>query len=76
MPIVFKVAVKPTPSIAQKQETINLETKENFILSVLVKNRNVVCLFIVANILSTFHSAFKKFYKFLINFVDFFSYFF
>ncbi len=32
MPIVFKVAVKPTPSIAQKQETINLETKENDIL--------------------------------------------
>ena len=34
MPIVFKVAVKPTPSIAQKQETINLETKKNDILEI------------------------------------------
>lgn len=28
-PIVFKVAMKPTPSISKKQETINLETKTN-----------------------------------------------
>jgi chorismate synthase len=42
MPIVFKVAVKPTPSIAQKQETINLETKENDILE--IKGRHDPCI--------------------------------
>lgn len=29
MPIVFQCAVKPTPSIAQEQKTINFNTKEN-----------------------------------------------
>ena len=29
MPIVFKVAVKPTPTIAKKQKTIDFKTKEN-----------------------------------------------
>ena len=29
MPIVFKVAIKPTPSISQVQSTINVKTKEN-----------------------------------------------
>ncbi len=29
MPIVFNTAIKPTPSIAQKQQTINFETNEN-----------------------------------------------
>lgn len=29
MPIVLKVGIKPTPSISQKQETINIQTKEN-----------------------------------------------
>ncbi|MBR2715432.1 MAG: chorismate synthase [Ruminococcus sp.] len=29
MPIVFRVAFKPTPSIAKIQNTVNLETKEN-----------------------------------------------
>lgn len=42
MPITFKVAVKPTPSIAQKQETINLETKQNDILE--IKGRHDPCI--------------------------------
>ncbi len=29
MPIIFRAAIKPTPSIAQKQRTVNLQTKEN-----------------------------------------------
>ena len=29
MPIVFKIAIKPTPSISKKQKTINVGTKEN-----------------------------------------------
>lgn len=42
MPIVFKVAVKPTPSIAQQQDTINLETKENDVLE--IKGRHDPCI--------------------------------
>ena len=29
MPIVFSCAVRPTPSIAKEQDTINISTKEN-----------------------------------------------
>ena len=29
MPIVFKVGIKPTPSISKKQQTINIQTKTN-----------------------------------------------
>ncbi len=42
MPITFRVAVKPTPSIAQKQKTINLETQENDILE--IKGRHDPCI--------------------------------
>ena len=42
MPIVFKVGVKPTPSIALKQETINIETKENTYIE--LKGRHDPCI--------------------------------
>ena len=29
MPIIFKTAIKPTPSISKKQKTINISSKEN-----------------------------------------------
>ena len=35
MPITFKVAFKPTPSIALKQDTINVKTKENTTLEII-----------------------------------------
>jgi chorismate synthase len=34
MPLTFRVAIKPTPSIAQKQETVNLATMENETLEI------------------------------------------
>ena len=34
MPIIFKAAVKPTPSISKEQDTVNLQTGENAKLSV------------------------------------------
>jgi len=34
MPVVFRLAIKPTPSIAQKQETVNMKTMENTEISI------------------------------------------
>lgn len=34
MPLTFRVAFKPTPSVAKEQRSVNLETKENTTLSV------------------------------------------
>ncbi|MCK5812413.1 MAG: chorismate synthase [Clostridiales bacterium] len=34
MPITFNIVMKPTPSIAKKQHTINLKTKENVIIEI------------------------------------------
>ncbi len=34
MPIIVKVALKPTPSISQPQQTVNLKTKENSTLEI------------------------------------------
>lgn len=42
MPIIFRVVVKPTPSIAQPQHTINITTKENTILE--IKGRHDPCI--------------------------------
>lgn len=42
MPVIFRVALKPTPSISKEQETVNLETMENTTLS--VKGRHDPCI--------------------------------
>lgn len=42
MPINFRVAIKPTPSIAKAQNTVNLETKQNDILE--IKGRHDPCI--------------------------------
>lgn len=42
MPIIFRAAIKPTPSISKQQETVNLKTKENTTLS--VKGRHDPCI--------------------------------
>jgi chorismate synthase len=42
MPLVFRVAVKPTPSIGKNQETVDLQTKESYTLS--VKGRHDPCI--------------------------------
>jgi chorismate synthase len=34
MPVIFRAAVKPTPSISQSQKTVNLKTRENTQISV------------------------------------------
>jgi chorismate synthase len=34
MPIIFRCAVKPTPSIAKPQQTVNVQTKENTVLAI------------------------------------------
>lgn len=42
MPIVFKTAIKPTPSIAKPQKTVDLETKQNVEIS--IKGRHDPCI--------------------------------
>lgn len=42
MPIIFKAAVKPTPSISQKQQTVDLQTKQNAELE--IKGRHDPCI--------------------------------
>ncbi len=34
MPVIFRAAVKPTPSISQKQRTVDLQKKENTVLEI------------------------------------------
>ena len=34
MPVVFSLAIKPTPSISKPQKTVNVETMENDILEI------------------------------------------
>lgn len=42
MPIVFRVAIKPTPSIAVPQESVNLETNKQEELK--IKGRHDPCI--------------------------------
>lgn len=42
MPLIFKVAFKPTPSIAAEQNTVSLDKKENSVLS--IKGRHDPCI--------------------------------
>ena len=42
MPIIFRVAIKPTPSIAQKQETVDLASGENCVIE--IKGRHDPCI--------------------------------
>ena len=42
MPIVFKVGIKPTPSVSLKQDTISVKTKENSTLE--IKGRHDPCI--------------------------------
>lgn len=42
MPIVFNLAIKPTPTISQTQKTINLKTLQN--TEILVKGRHDACI--------------------------------
>ncbi|MBQ2916296.1 MAG: chorismate synthase [Clostridia bacterium] len=42
MPIIFRAAIKPTPSIAKTQKTVNLETKEN--TEIEIKGRHDFCI--------------------------------
>ena len=42
MPITFRVVIKPTPSIAKEQDTINLQTKEN--VKIKIEGRHDACI--------------------------------
>lgn len=42
MPLIFRAAIKPTPSIAQKQKTVNLQTMQNSDIE--IKGRHDPCI--------------------------------
>lgn len=42
MPIIFKVAIKPTPSISKQQNTVNIKDKKNDVLA--IKGRHDPCI--------------------------------
>ncbi|RBP40246.1 chorismate synthase [Garciella nitratireducens] len=44
MPIVFRVAIKPTPSISKKQQTIDIQTKKNVELEIKGRHDPIIVL--------------------------------
>ena len=42
MPVIFRVAIKPTPSIGKEQDTVNLEEKTN--IKYTIKGRHDPCI--------------------------------
>jgi chorismate synthase len=42
MPVIFRAAIKPTPSISQRQQTVSLSRSENAILE--IKGRHDPCI--------------------------------
>lgn len=48
MPVIFKVALKPTPSISKVQDTVNLNTKKNETIQ--IKGRHDPCIVPRANV--------------------------
>ena len=42
MPITFRVVIKPTPSIAKEQDTVDLTTKEN--TKIRIEGRHDACI--------------------------------
>ena len=56
MPIVFRVAIKPTPSIAKEQDTINLKTGEN--VKIAIKGRHDPCIALRAAVVVRAAAAF------------------
>lgn len=56
MPVVFRIAIKPTPSIARAQETVDLATKENITLE--ISGRHDPCIAVRASVVVRAAAAF------------------
>ena len=48
MPVIFRVAIKPTPSISLPQDTVDLESKQNTVIQ--IKGRHDPCIAVRASI--------------------------
>ena len=44
MPLIFRIAIKPTASIAQEQNTINMQTLETSVLSIIGRHDPCIAL--------------------------------
>lgn len=59
MPVVFRVAIKPTPSIARAQETVDLAKKENTVLE--IHGRHDPCIAVRAGVVVRAAAAFAMY---------------